>query len=495
MTKFGMTAGCRRPAAWFPSALALMFASFAASPLANAQGETTSAIVGSVTDPSSAAIPGATVTVSNSENGFKRSAKTDDAGWFTFPQLKPGTYAVKVEADRFETRQNNSVIAGLGQKQTVDFRLNIASASETIVVQEQAPLLNPENPNTVTTLSARSIENLPNPGGDMTYPLQFAAGALINTAGSGNDFVGGTNGYGNVQFNGLPSLVERLHCRWPGDQRPADQPEQRPFHQPGAGIELHRRSHREHALLLGGSGPLRGIAGQLRHQVGHQSVPRKPVRTVERIQVQRGRLLYQLHPRQPQAALDGESFRRQPGRPHPAQQAVLLFRFSEWVRIALPIVSATTVPTPAFQSYVLQQLPAGGTDSVTGSTYQPAPQLVPFYQKLFSLYGNTAGAPLPVLGCPFNSDGKRRWRQSAQRQWLRQPPERLAFERRSRAGADGAHRLQHQRENTGLVPVSGRHRLQAAYTDPINPGVRRRSPAAACTRSRPDTRTCFRRTW
>ena len=40
----------------------------------------------------------------------------------------------------------------------------------------------------------------------MTYPLQFAAGALINTAGSGNDFVGGTNGYGNVEFNGLPAL-------------------------------------------------------------------------------------------------------------------------------------------------------------------------------------------------------------------------------------------------------------------------------------------------
>ena len=47
---------------------------------------------------------------------------------------------------------------------------------------------------------------LPNPGGDLTYPLQFAPGALINTAGSGNDFVGGTNGYGNVEFNGLPAL-------------------------------------------------------------------------------------------------------------------------------------------------------------------------------------------------------------------------------------------------------------------------------------------------
>jgi hypothetical protein len=76
----------------------------------------------------------------------------------------------------------------------------------------------------------------------------------------------------------------------------------------------------------------------------------------------------------------------------------LFFFFdSEWVRIALPIVTATTVPTPAFENYVLEQLPRGGVDSITGSTYQPAPQLVPFYQKLFALYGNTAGTPLAVF--------------------------------------------------------------------------------------------------
>ena len=171
-----------------------------------AQGETTSAIVGSVTDPTGAAIPGASVTIANIDNGLKRSVKTDDSGRFNFPQLQPGMYSVKAEADRFAAQQNNSVSAGLGQKQTVDFRLNIASASESVLVQELAPQINPENPNTSTTLTARSLEDLPNPGGDMTYPLQFAAGALINTAGSGNDFVGGTNGYGNVQFNGLPSL-------------------------------------------------------------------------------------------------------------------------------------------------------------------------------------------------------------------------------------------------------------------------------------------------
>ena len=88
-----------------------------------AQGETTSAIVGQVTDATSAAVPGATVTITNHETGLKRSAKTDEAGRFNFPQLKPGTYSVKVEAEGFEPQQNDNVVSGLGQKQTVDFTL------------------------------------------------------------------------------------------------------------------------------------------------------------------------------------------------------------------------------------------------------------------------------------------------------------------------------------------------------------------------------------
>ena len=85
------------------------------------QGETTSAIVGQVSDASGAAVPRATVTVTNKETGLRRSASTDDSGRFNFPQLKPGTYSVKVEAEGFEPQQNDNVFAGLGQKQTVDF--------------------------------------------------------------------------------------------------------------------------------------------------------------------------------------------------------------------------------------------------------------------------------------------------------------------------------------------------------------------------------------
>ena len=59
-------------------------------------------------------MPGATVTITNHETGLKRSAKTDDAGRFNFPQLKPGTYSVKVEAEGFEPQQNDNVFVGSG---------------------------------------------------------------------------------------------------------------------------------------------------------------------------------------------------------------------------------------------------------------------------------------------------------------------------------------------------------------------------------------------
>src|SRR6202047_3857440 len=94
------------------------------------QGETTSAIVGQVSDASGAAVPSAMVTVTNKETGLRRSASTDASGRFNFPQLKPGTYLVKVESEGFEPQQNDAVSAGLGQKQTVYFIVRVAQAKE-----------------------------------------------------------------------------------------------------------------------------------------------------------------------------------------------------------------------------------------------------------------------------------------------------------------------------------------------------------------------------
>jgi Carboxypeptidase regulatory-like domain len=369
-----------------------------------AQGETTSAIVGQVTDATSAAIPGATVTITNRETGLRRSAKTGDDGHFDFPQLKPGTYAIKVEAEGFDPHQNDNVFSDLGQKQTVNITLKVARSNQTIEVGSAAPLINPENPNTSTNLNAPALENLPNPGGDLTYPLQFAAGALINTAGSSNDFVGSSNGYGNVEFNGLPALsngyiVDGLETN-------------DPLTNLNSGLSTN--------LVLGLNSVSEVTVNTLSYAVDQGRYGASQVNYVTKsgsnqfhgnlYEIWNGSILNAADyftnatpgNHKPRSTVNhfGGSF----GGPI-VRNKLFFFFDSEWVRIALPIVTATTVPTPAFESYVLQQLPLGGTDSVTGSVYQPSPQSVPFYQKMFSLYGNTNGTPLAVLGCPFDVGG------------------------------------------------------------------------------------------
>ena len=147
----------------------------------------------------------------------------------------------------------------------------------------------------------------------------------------------------------------------------------------------------------------------------------------------------------------------------------LFFFFdSEWVRIALPIVTAATVPTLAFQNYVLQQLPLGGKDSVTGSTYRPEPQLVPFYQKMFSLYGNTSGTPLNVLGCPFDVGGGS--------PAVANDGNGCANRQSISHSSDDHEQVQTVRidynvdeKNTTWYRLQSDTGLQAAYTDPINP--------------------------
>ena len=374
---------------------------FLSPEVAFSQGETTSAILGQVSDATGAAVPGATVTVTNKETGLRRSANTDDSGRFNFPQLKPGAYSIKVEAEGFEPQRNDAVSAGLGQKQTVDFVVRVAQAKESIEVRSDAAILNPENANTSTTLNARALEDLPNPGADLTYPLQFAAGALVNTAGSGNDFVGGTNGYGNVEFNGLPALsngyiVDGLETN-------------DPLTNLNSGLSTN--------LVLGLNSISEVTVNTLSYAVDQGRYGASQVNYVTKSgSNQFHGNLYELWNGSKFNAAD--YFTNATTGNHKPRSTVnhfggsvggpivhdkLFFFFdSEWVRIALPIVTATTVPSLAFQNYVLLQLPLGGTDSVTGTKYQPEPQLVPFYQKMFSLYGNTGGTPLTVLGCPFD---------------------------------------------------------------------------------------------
>ena len=366
-----------------------------------AQGETTSAIIGEVRDASSAVVASATVTITNHETGLKRSAKTDDAGRFNFPQLKPGTYSVRVEARGFEPRQNDNVISGLGQKQTVDFTLKVAQSNEVVEVSSEAPLINLENANTSTTLNAPVLEDLPNPGGDLTYPLQFAPGALINTAGSSNDFVGGSNGYGNVEFNGLPALsngyiVDGLETN-------------DPLTNLNSGLSTN--------LVLGLNSISEVTVNTLSYSVDQGRYGASQIDYVTKsgtnqfhgnlYELWNGSLLNAADyftnatpgNHKPRATVN--HFGGSVGGPI-ASNKLFFFFDSEWVRIALPIVTPTIVPSAAFQQYVLNQLSMG---QPVGCGSSGTNENCLFYQHMFSLYGNTSGTATQVLWCPFNSDG------------------------------------------------------------------------------------------
>ncbi len=433
-----------------------------------AQGETTSAIAGQVRDDNGGAIAQARVTITGNETGLKRSVLTDSTGRFQFPQLTPGTYAVQVAAAGFQQQENNGVLASLGRTQTVDFVLGIQAIKQNVTVTEQSPLINTQNANTSTTFNSPRLENLPNPGGDLTYPLQFAAGALINTAGNGNDFVGGTNGYGNVEFNGLPALsngyiVDGLETN-------------DPLTNLNSGLSTN--------LVLGLNSIGEVTVNTLSYAADQGRYGASQVNYVTKSGTNQFHgSLYELW--------NGSRFNAAnfftnatPGSHKPrstvnhfggslggpiVRNKLFFFFDSEWVRIALPIVSATTVPTPGLESYILNQLPTGGRDVLTGRTYPAQPQLLAFYQKLFSLYKNASGTPLAMLGCPFNSNGGTA---------AGNPLSGDGCANRQSVSHSSADREQVQtarvdyninEKNMTWYRFQADTGLQAAYTDPINP--------------------------
>jgi Carboxypeptidase regulatory-like domain len=419
-----------------------------------AQGETTSAIVGEVKDATSAVVGGATVTIRNHATGLKRSAQTDGAGRFKFPQLKPGTYSVTVEARGFDPGHNDNVVSALGQKQTVDFTLKVARSNETVEVSSEAPLINQENANTSTTLNTSALEDLPNPGGDLTYPLQFSPGALINTAGSGNDFVGGTNGYGNVEFNGLPALsngyiVDGLETN-------------DPLTNLNSGLSTN--------LVLGLNSISEVTVNTLSYSVDQGRYGASQVNYVTKSGTNQFHgNLYELWNGSLLNAADYFT-NATPGNHKPgatinhfggsvggpiAHDKLFFFFDSEWVRIALPIVTPTIVPSKAFQAYVLQQLSGGQT---TGCGSSDPNQNCLFYQQMFNLYGDVNGTPTAILGCLLGAGGDG----CANRQSISH-------------SSDDHEQVQTVRldynvneKDTGWFRFQSDTGLQAAYTDPIN---------------------------
>ncbi|HEV2719508.1 MAG TPA: TonB-dependent receptor, partial [Thermoanaerobaculia bacterium] len=117
-------------------------------------------VTGRVVDASGAALPGVTVTATNTKTGFNRSVVTDAEGHYTFPALPIGTYNVLAELAGFTTVTTRNVEVQVATASNINVTLKQAPVAEQITVTAEAPLV-ATTPAIGTVVSEKEIENLP----------------------------------------------------------------------------------------------------------------------------------------------------------------------------------------------------------------------------------------------------------------------------------------------------------------------------------------------
>src|ERR1700761_2738079 len=101
-------------------------------------------ITGSVKDPQGAAVPGATIKLTNPSTGFERTASTDGSGQFNFPELALGTYQLTIDKPGFKTTVLSGITTSLEQVNTLTPVLSVGDTSTQVEVRADPLLLQTE---------------------------------------------------------------------------------------------------------------------------------------------------------------------------------------------------------------------------------------------------------------------------------------------------------------------------------------------------------------
>ena len=103
-----------------------------------AYGQETASIVGTVTDPSGAAVPGAKITITNTETGLVRSTTTNATGSYAARELAIGHYNVRVEAAGFKAYERTGITLNVNDTVRADAALQVGEARESVTVEANA---------------------------------------------------------------------------------------------------------------------------------------------------------------------------------------------------------------------------------------------------------------------------------------------------------------------------------------------------------------------
>jgi len=171
------------------------------------QAQTTGSLAGTVTDPGSAVVAGATVTVVNVTTGAERSGVTNSSGAFDFQTLLPGTYTISVEAAGFKKAIVRGVIVSVASTAQVIIPLEIGLANETVTITTTQDVINVTSPSLTNVINTRQVVDLPLGGRNPVELAALQAGiAVIGTDTRGASVAGLRQTAVNLRQDGINAM-------------------------------------------------------------------------------------------------------------------------------------------------------------------------------------------------------------------------------------------------------------------------------------------------
>jgi hypothetical protein len=137
-----------------------------------------SAIQGTITDSSNAAIPEAKVTLKNVDTGIVREALTSPEGLYRISSLGPGTYTLTVEKQGFASAERSSVVLGVSQTSRLDVSLTVGALTEHVDVAATIGLLETEQGRVSGHVTETQIKELPINGRNVLNLIAIQPGVV-----------------------------------------------------------------------------------------------------------------------------------------------------------------------------------------------------------------------------------------------------------------------------------------------------------------------------
>jgi hypothetical protein len=158
-------------------------------------------IAGVVTDPSSAFVSGAAVTLTNTSNGIRQTAVTNDQGQYAFPVVSVGKYELEISAPGFQAYKKIGIQIDVNMALQIDAAMKIEQSKQSVEVSDNVVTVQMSDTEIGETIASQQVVDVPLNGRSYTDLLATQAGVSpVTTSGAANSTSGG--GFGTVPVAG-----------------------------------------------------------------------------------------------------------------------------------------------------------------------------------------------------------------------------------------------------------------------------------------------------